>query len=253
MEPTLDEQSISNLPKMTQLSSSKNLSFKKGTPSIYSQSNSSGRDEPQSKLHHQSKENAFESVFDHDKQMELFAKLKTDDTLKEESLADSRVKLTKQGLQTYNKSKVETTPLIPFQLSSSNSDNGFSPSLSQKIGSIGQNRQLKTKKINFGSTNKRVFQVPQNPINGLKTPYIGRANKNGLVINLKNIDKQLFNRSEVNNNEAIIKDEKFVPNLTEGANESIMFHMLMQSSNEDHSNYSSFNSISNPDFKNSKQ
>lgn len=60
-------------------------SFKKVSPPAFSKSNSSGLDEPQSRLHHQSKENAFESVFDHEKQMELFAKLKTDDTLNNDS------------------------------------------------------------------------------------------------------------------------------------------------------------------------
>lgn len=111
-----------------------------------------------------------------------------------------------------------------------------------------QSRKFNTKNLNFGSTNFK----------NLKTPVIGRAHKKEQLISLKNINEKLISLSkhhhgtEYYNNSSVIKQEKWEPNLPSDAeNNSIMFHMLMQSSNEDNSN--SYNSFSNQSFKNSHQ
>jgi len=138
--------------------------------------------------------------------MESFAKLKTDDTIKEEedsfqeiqdspslklqnfqTKMGSSMNFGNSGLQNYKKSKVDTTPLIPFQLSSSNSDNGFSPDVSLQMIHIPDK-----KKINFGSSKRKFpFDHPSqmmSPDTGLKTPKIGRYDNPGKVVNLKKID-----------------------------------------------------------------
>lgn len=144
---------------------------------------------------------------------------------------------------------METNLVIPFQLSSSNSDNGFSPNLSQKLERLGRNsRKLNTKKLNFGSTK----------VNILKTPVIGRVHQSNQLISLKNINEKLSGLSkhhfgtEYFTNGSVIKQEKWEPKLpSDRENDSIMFHMLMQSSNEDNSN--SYNSFSNPSYPSLKQ
>lgn len=223
--------------------------------------------------------NIDESIFDHEKQMEQFANKKTNDTEYQDSQSNyvhndipfapqnrpkfKSINSSKQkGLQAYNKSRVEamTPNPIPFNLNSSNSDNDSDQNFQMENQSF---KVIKMKNLNFGSNRGRKHLTQAlscNPNTGLKTPEIGRIKQKGSIFNLQKIQEQIFKNAEqdissngtYDENGNMLKQERYEPNfqLTED-NQSIMFHMLLQSSNEDHSNSNcSSNHSINLDYKN---